>query len=114
MANSGPFNTFSNDGSFFEQFKKMQELQKATPTVSKPTVTMKLGAVKKSAPPISLRTEIKSTSVKRAFEEETSDSEGEQIKESRKGKIIQVAMWQVVCAMDNRVHPLLSMVVHYN
>ena len=79
-------NAFSNDGSFMEQFKRMQEQQqKAQQTVASPqgsvkkpvsSVSMKLGAVKKSSTP-RLRTGAQRGSVKRAFGDD-SDSEGEQ------------------------------------
>ena len=83
-----PVNAFSNDGSFMEQFKRMQEQQRGQQTeapspqaelsAKKPvSVSMKFGAVKKSTTP-TLRTGIQRGSVKRAFGDD-SDSEGEQV-----------------------------------
>lgn len=80
-------NLFNNDGSFMEQFMKMQQEQsgpqsKATegdaPTTSKP-VSMKLAPIKKKPAPTSLiQKRIQSRAARKAFVECTdSDGEGE-------------------------------------
>lgn len=96
--NSNPdsgYNAFSNDGSFLEQFRKMQEQQKqqasssksegVSKTVSKPPgmVSMKFGAVKKGEEVIRLKPA--AAGVKKVFGGDSSDSEEEGEKSRRKG-----------------------------
>jgi len=86
------FNAFSNDGSFLEQFRKMQEHQRQEPVsntagdTSKKhgTVSMKLGALKKEKEVIRLKPT--AASVNRMFGDDSSDSEGEGEKSRRKGR----------------------------
>ncbi len=91
MAGTGPgFNTFSNDGSFLEQFKRIQEQsvnQKAgTDSVgghsltAKPSVSIKLGVSKRpsgTSAVSSLKPRLTSSNVGRAFGGDSSDSESE-------------------------------------
>ena len=81
------YNAFSNDGSFLEQFRKMQEQQKqqasssksesVSKTMPKPlgTVSMKFGAVKKGEEVSRLKPA--AAGVKNMFGDDSSDSEGE-------------------------------------
>lgn len=95
------FNAFSNDGSFFEQFKKMQELQKqqqesssqtnstsgtsqTVPTMSSKRVTksgtvlMNLSGVKKTnEPDVKLKLKNVGQSARKAFGGDGSSSESE-------------------------------------
>lgn len=89
------YNAFSNDGSFLEQFRKMQEQQKqqvsssksegVSKTVSKPPgmVSMKFGAVKKGDEVNRLKPA--AAGVKKVFGGDSSDSEEEGEKSRRKG-----------------------------
>ena len=89
------YNAFNNDGSFLEQFRKMQEQQKqqasssksegVSKTLSKPPgmVSMKFGAVKKGEEVIRLKPA--AAGVKKVFGGDSSDSEEEGEKSRRKG-----------------------------
>ena len=87
-ANSNPgYNAFSNDGSFLEQFRKMQEQQKQQASSSKSegvlkampkplgTVSMKFGAVKRGEEVSRLKPA--AARVKKMFGGDSSDSEEE-------------------------------------
>ena len=89
------YNAFSNDGSFLEQFRKMQEQQKqqasssksegVLKTMTKPlgTVSMKFGAVKKGEEVSRLKPA--AAGVRKMFGGDSSDSEEEGEKRRRKG-----------------------------
>ena len=106
------FNTFSNDGSFLEQFKKMQQTQseqEVSLTKSpKPSVSMKLGGMKrKGGVPGSLKPKAKSSSVRRAFGDDSPDSEeGEgMMKKPVKGSL---ATNHNLCMYVTTIHNLCS------
>ena len=86
---SKPLNVFSNDGSFMEQFMRLQKEQSASPSTKEgeatktekpntPTVSMKLA---QPAPTTHVKKTVQSRAAKRAFLD-GSDSEGEGERES--------------------------------
>ena len=74
------FNSFSNDGSFMEQFMKIQQgLKKDETAAEKPTsgvVSMKMTSVKKVKPAVRVQKKIQSQAARKAFGEEL-DNEDE-------------------------------------
>ena len=73
------FNSFSNDGSFMEQFMKIQQGKKDEAAAEKPTsgvVSMKMTSVKKIKPAVQVQKKIQSQAARKAFGEEL-DNEDE-------------------------------------
>ena len=87
-------NIFSNDGSFMEQFMKMQQGQKKEgereggeeggTKSTNPGITMKLGSGKKSTPTSLVQKRLQSRAARSAFGRD-SDSEGEEEGPSKPG-----------------------------
>ena len=80
-------NTFSNDGSFMEQFMKMQKEKKDTetkPEASTKNISMKLPPVKKLAPASLVQKRLKRLAAKKAPSSTGTNSEEKGESESKK------------------------------
>lgn len=114
-AQSG-FNAFKNDGSFLEQFKKMEEQRlcqtaaagatDSTASRTKPPLSIKLKGIesssRRSCTDHGLKGRSKSASIKQAFRGNSSDSESEE--EGRKGTCASTTCTKGKLGKDMHVH----------